>query len=89
VGPQAVARKARAVGQLERLAEELGGRRDRGELVAAAPEPVEDLGPIDVGETAGLGDLPGAPEQLERCLELAEVHPCPGLGEEGAKPELS
>ena len=74
VGLQRVARQARALGKRERLVEESDRRLRAVELVAAAAEPEEDVGALDVGERARLGQRPRLGEELERRAVVAEPH---------------
>ena len=86
VRAQTVGGEARALGEVERLAEERDGRRDGGKLVPADSEAVENLGSVDVAEGRRFGELAGCFQAGDRFPHLAEVHAPPGVGQEG--PEL-
>ena len=88
VGPEQVAREARAVGERERLVEERDRRRDARELVAADAEPEEDVGAVDVRELRPFGELARDLEQVERLAGVAVLHARPGLAGERAHLEL-
>ena len=83
-----VAVQAGAVAELEREREQRNGVRDRGEVEAAAAEPVEDGGAVAVVERRPLGNDARPVEQSERTVELAERHPRPRLCEQAAQSEL-
>src|SRR5205807_4577297 len=83
-----VAREARPLDQLERLVEERASRCDAGQLVAADPEPEQDVGPLDVAEARALDDPPRLEQQVDRLLELSELVPRPGETREPAKHEI-
>ena len=85
---QTVARKAGALGELQRLGEERHRGPDRGELVAARAETEEDVGAVDVGESGALGDLARALEERDGLAHLAEVHARPAFSAEGPQLEL-
>src|SRR5262249_16259050 len=70
VGAQAVAGKLGALGEGQRLIEEVDRRRDAGELVAADTEAEEQAGAVDVGELRRLGEQARPVEQLDRMLDL-------------------
>ena len=57
-------------------------------MVAADAHAEEHLRPVDVGEAGVVRDRPAALEQLERRLDLAALHPCPGLRRERPVLEL-
>ncbi len=88
VRAQPVTRKARALGYLERLRIQRQRRRDRRELVAAAGQPVEDLGAVEIAEPRLLDRLARRLEQRERRPNVTEIHPRPRLGERRADAEL-
>src|SRR5579884_1321986 len=69
-----VARQAGTLGQRERFVEERERRLHAGELVAAAAEPEEDVGPLDVGERLRLRDRARLVEQLDGGTVLADAH---------------
>src|SRR5436309_5374052 len=88
VGAEAVARKLGALGQAQRLIEEVDRGRDAGELVAADGKAEEEVGAVDVGKLRRFGEHPGPVEQLDGLLELAVFHPCPRLAGKVADLEL-
>ena len=63
----------------QRLAEERDRRGDARKVVAADAHAEEHLRTVDVREAGVVGDRPAAVEQLQRRLDFAALHPCPGL----------
>ena len=57
-------------------------------MVAADGHPEQHLRPVDVREAGAVVDRPAALQQLECGLDLAALHPCPGLRGECASLEL-
>src|SRR5207247_8797200 len=88
LGAKQVTRKVRDLCELKSLAEEADRGRDAREVVAADAHPEEHLRPVNVGEARVVGDRPAALEQLQRGLDLAALHPRPGLRRERAVLEL-
>ena len=88
VRAQPVTRETRAVGQVERLAQQRLRRVDRRELVTAHAHVVEDVGALHVGERVLLGQLACARQQVERRTQLAQVHAGPALRQACAELEL-
>ena len=88
LGPQPVAREARALGELEGEREERGRGGDLVQLHPHAAEPVERLGAVAVVEERAFGDRPRALAALQRSPKVAEVHPCPRLREEPPQREI-
>ena len=77
LGAKQVARQLRALGELERLAEQRDGRGDARKVVAADADAEEHLRAVDVREAGPLGERAAALEQLERGPNLAPLHAAP------------
>src|SRR4029077_19869631 len=69
-----VARKAGPLGEPERLVEEGEGGLGAVELIAAAPEPEEHVGPLHVREGLGLADRTRLVEQDDGATVVADAH---------------
>ena len=87
--PEPVARNARAVGEVERFAQQSLRGVDRGELVTADTHPIQDVRTLDIRETRRLRELTRANQQLEGRAKLCIVHSRPGLCQQRAELELA
>jgi len=77
LGPEPVTREPRPLGQDERLVEERRRRRDAGELVPADAQPEEDVRALHVAHTGAFRERTRLLQEVDRRLQLAELHPRP------------